>query len=657
MSKRLYRARKIRSRRAASLENPRIRSIRKLLNYHFLIPRYKRGYRWGRQQVTDLLNDILYYHQVLKQNNPFYCLQPVVVKKKKWIDNEEHKIDGWEIIDGQQRLITILLILNYLETVTPLGLKNKLGDDLTFYTIDFDTRPDYKYFFQDKPFTHEIIETNVDFYHISKAYQYIREWFEQDKVKSIFNIENIILDTLLDVENNVSIIWYEQGVYDNNRPNEDSSIDLFSRLTEDKVPLTNAELIKALLLQSDYYPQGEKKFVHHRLLEIAAEWDEMEAKLQDDKMWFFINDRYYQPTSRIELILEMLSEKWSNSENPGLSNLISDKEKPQYFDFIVFKNHLKKIRIRFSDNLSDQSHVMDPVNELWAEVKSLFALLEEWYNNHQLFHYIGYLFMSHSDGKKALLKELTQLKLDKDEFLLHIKHKIADEIRFNKDIEELRYGKSEDNKSIIQLLLLMDIETMVKKEKENVRFPFHLYKKDKINSITHINPHIPPTIDTNETVAQTWLQHHKQSLMAFKSNGDGNASKEIDHLLFLFDNLLSNFNAEEYATVFKKTIVFNNTMAGLKEDETHTIHNLVLVSRETHKQLNNSTFDVKLHQLKVNADGTYLPINTLRVFTKFYSLLPQEINMWNATDRQSYFSAIKTVYDSYVQLISQHNVK
>lgn len=227
MSKRLYRARKIRSRRAASLENPRIRSIRKLLNYHFLIPRYKRGYRWGRQQVTDLLNDILYYHQVLKQNNPFYCLQPVVVKKKKWIDNEEHKIDGWEIIDGQQRLITILLILNYLETVTPLGLKNKLGDDLTFYTIDFDTRPDYKYFFQDKPFTHEIIETNVDFYHISKAYQYIREWFEQDKVKSIFNIENIILDTLLDVENNVSIIWYEQGVYDNNRPNEDSSIDLF----------------------------------------------------------------------------------------------------------------------------------------------------------------------------------------------------------------------------------------------------------------------------------------------------------------------------------------------------------------------------------------------------------------------------------------------
>ena len=654
MSKRLYRTRKIRSRRAASLENPRIRSIRKLLNYHFLIPRYKRGYRWGRQQVTDLLNDILYYHQVLKQNNPFYCLQPVVVKKKKWIDNEEHKIDGWEIIDGQQRLITILLILNYLETVTPLGLKNKLGNDLTFYTIDFDTRPDYKYFFQDKQFTHEIIETNVDFYHISKAYQYIREWFEQDKVKSIFNIENIILDTLLDVENNVSIIWYEQGVYDNNRPNEDSSIDLFSRLTEDKVPLTNAELIKALLLQSDYYPQGEKKFVHHRLLEIAAEWDEMEAKLQDDKMWFFINDQSYQPTSRIEFLFELLSETWNDSNKEALAKLTSDKEKPQYFDFIVFKNHLKKIRIRFRDNLSDQSHVMDPINEIWDEVKSIFALLDGWYNNHQLFHYIGFLFTIYSDDKKEFLKELTRLKLDKDEFLLHIKHKIANEIKLNKDIEELRFGKSEDKKSIIRLLLLMDIEAMLKKDKENVRFPFHLYKKEKINSITHINPHIQPT---TEIAAQTWLQHHKQSLMAFKSNADSKETQEIEHLLFLFENLLTNFDGDEYAVVFTKTIAFNNNITGMKEDETNAIPNLVLVDSKTHSQLNNSTYDVKLHLMKENTNGTYIPINTRRVFTKFYSERPQQANVWNATDRQSYCSVIKTVYDSYIQFLSQHNAK
>lgn len=53
-----------------------------MLNYQFYIPRYQRGYRWGKQQITELLNDILHYHQDLKQTNPLYCLQLVVVKKE-----------------------------------------------------------------------------------------------------------------------------------------------------------------------------------------------------------------------------------------------------------------------------------------------------------------------------------------------------------------------------------------------------------------------------------------------------------------------------------------------------------------------------------------------------------------------------------------------
>ena len=64
----------------------------------------------------------------------------------------------------------------------------------------------------------------------------------------------------------------------------------------------------------------------------------MEAKLQDDKMWFFINDQSYQPTSRIEFLFELLSETWNDSNKEALAKLTSDKEKPQYFDFIVFKN-------------------------------------------------------------------------------------------------------------------------------------------------------------------------------------------------------------------------------------------------------------------------------------------------------------------------------
>ena len=40
------------------MENPRIRPISDLLKENFYVPRYQRGYRWGKQEVTELLDDM-----------------------------------------------------------------------------------------------------------------------------------------------------------------------------------------------------------------------------------------------------------------------------------------------------------------------------------------------------------------------------------------------------------------------------------------------------------------------------------------------------------------------------------------------------------------------------------------------------------------------
>lgn len=42
----------------------------------FYVPPYQRGYRWGKEEVTRLLDDVL---QNGKNN---YCLQPIVVRKR-----------------------------------------------------------------------------------------------------------------------------------------------------------------------------------------------------------------------------------------------------------------------------------------------------------------------------------------------------------------------------------------------------------------------------------------------------------------------------------------------------------------------------------------------------------------------------------------------
>ena len=71
--------------------------------YHFIIPAYQRGYRWGRKEINYLLDDLWTAHK----NKPYY-LQPLEVVK---LGNTDER---YRVVDGQQRLTTVYLILQKL---------------------------------------------------------------------------------------------------------------------------------------------------------------------------------------------------------------------------------------------------------------------------------------------------------------------------------------------------------------------------------------------------------------------------------------------------------------------------------------------------------------------------------------------------------------
>ena len=64
-----------------------LKPFHELLEMHFIIPPYQRGYRWESRQVEELLDDLLDFVKSLKtkrnRNNeghePYYCLQPITV--------------------------------------------------------------------------------------------------------------------------------------------------------------------------------------------------------------------------------------------------------------------------------------------------------------------------------------------------------------------------------------------------------------------------------------------------------------------------------------------------------------------------------------------------------------------------------------------------
>ena len=85
----------------------------------YRVPACQRGYRWTHQQVSQLLEDIRDFTQ---RENPqpaeFYCLQTLVLRLNE---------GTYEVVDGQQRLTTVLLILRHLMN----GLRSAFSRNFT----------------------------------------------------------------------------------------------------------------------------------------------------------------------------------------------------------------------------------------------------------------------------------------------------------------------------------------------------------------------------------------------------------------------------------------------------------------------------------------------------------------------------------------------
>lgn len=653
------------------MSNLSIKPFYELLSEHFFIPRYQRGYRWGKQEIEDLLNDILQYSELVEQGmsidrkiSKFYCLQPVVVKRKKWLNSFGVETEGWELIDGQQRLTSLYLILSYLESIRKDSTFAHVQDKELIYSLDYETRDNSQQFFRESLFKNGVNSDNIDYFHISNAYDYISKWFEK------YGNKHEILKRLLNKTYNISVIWYEVYGYSEN---EHSSIELFTRLNEGKIPLTDTELIKALLLQADHYPENEQPLVQQRLFEIASEWDRIESELQNDSFWFFINEAAYKPASRIELIFHLLADRWNKKptkleerEEKGETSILTTERyiellvvdgkeaKPKNYVFMVTEQYMK-------DKMKDgtekyNENTIETVNQIWLDVKTEFSKLKEWYDNPETYHLVGFLLAT-TNSKEKTIEELVAWNGNKKDFIIELKKKIAKQIKINKKdketghmlkLNELQYGAH--NTEIINILLLFNIITQNNDNKENARFPFHLFKEEKTTSIEHIHPQNPEGFNEDEERAVHWIDNALLSLqnILVKSEDQNSIIELIDQLY----DLRAEYNAEEFKKVFEKTLKVYNSVAGIKEGEIHTFNNLALVDKDTNSKLNNSFFDRKRQILLENSDNKFIPACTINAFTKKFSKSPSEMIFWSESDRNDYYGKIERVYNSFVKLLN-----
>lgn len=572
-----------------------LKNIKDILECKFYVPSYQRGYRWNKQQVIDLLEDIWEFSQKNElKKDEFYCLQPIVVKK---MDGLEEK---WEVIDGQQRLTTIYIILTYIK-------QNILPKAATTFSLEFETRKGSELFL--KNIDAERKDENIDYYHIFSALQNATEWFESKGDETSVAIE--VYNKLL---NQTKFIWYQ--INDDVDP-----IDIFTRINLGKIPLTNSELIKALFLKKDNFgSESEREKVHLKQLEIANEWDQIEYSLQNDEFWYFICNGLEEYETRIEFIFNMMSREINKTfEAP-----ISEKHN-EFFSFLVFSKLFKEEEQRIKEE--NLPHHKSPIDNLWLRIKKYFMTFEEWFNNRELYHLVGYLVTV--DVKIDEIKKETET-MTKSELIEYLNSRIRNSILAKEDIEEWDYNK--DGKNIKNVLLLFNVISLVANEKSNLRFPFDRFKIEKwdIEHIHAVNSEMP-----NDTKHRfDWLKAAQDEI------DDVTISDKIKE--FIKNDLISDDNA--FAALYDEIL----TTYGDNED-INDISNLTLLDAATNRTYKNAIFPIKRKIiLKNDREGTFIPICTKNVFLKYYSEDIKQMTFWGNDDRERYLTVIKETLKKYL---------
>lgn len=602
-----------------------LRSINQLYDKQFFIPHYQRGYRWTDTQVTQLLDDIDSFvpKEIPNRTNEktFYCLQPIAVKLLSDAVKLEHNLSGewYEVIDGQQRLTTIFLILQYINQ------KWKGEEKIEQFALYYETRKGSAEFLKSLKVNPDnfvtINKDYIDYYYLSNALQTISLWrinYETSKGKKLNTAE-----FQSNFEAYSKIIWYEVNEQDGRR--------LFERLNLGKIPLTNAELVKALFLSSESFknlPSEERRI---KQFEIARLWDEIEHKLneQDLKFWSFITNKKRESfETKIELILDMITEKPEN-----------------------VKNELYTFHVLVAKQQSAQKDE-DGLAKMWDEIQLFYNTLIQWYSDKVYYHKIGYLVTSKNFAsyKGIKLNHLVKaaMKESKDAFSKRIDNLISASV--NTEPSELRYDIDSHHNPIFNILLLFNVQTCLKSEAMNEFYPFKLHK-DNQWSFEHIHARKSENFDKNEKEPwRKWLDVHKELLEDLKNENQPNAVELIEEI--------NNCNKDKeqltwqrFSAIFDKVNDYFTADIESMNQESEGLRNLALLSQPNNAKLNNSVFEVKRREIiHLDKEGFFIPICTKRAFLKYYNAdtSTSQNYFWASQDRENYFNAIKDSLAEYL---------
>ena len=574
----------------------------------FYVPAYQRGYRWNEEQVKDLLDD-LYSFASGKNEKQFYCLQPIIVKKiskdsaqwKTIVGNHpqiNQEKDMYEVVDGQQRLTTLYILLQYIIEHTT-DEEDKEDELKTMYSLIYETRRDFSAYLQ--AIGTQTNFNNIDEKHAFNAFQCIKNWIENKKTPNLkaSNIRSK-LATFLCQDNeteescgSLQVVWYEI--------NEDKDvIREFLTINNGKIQLTEAELIKALFLQKRNLGDDN---LENSQGNIALEWERIENALHQDDFWYFLSNENKIPSNRIELLLRL---------NKGVFETDKNKLFRSYYEIFSGKESLTEI-----------------VKKEWKSVVSVFRTLEDWYIDSIKYNLIG--FLTHANTPLQDIYKNYENATSQEDFIYKLKEMIKGKLPENP--ETLNYSNTKDRYNIWKVLLWLNIHTLNLQLKSlrgssevnspSYKFPFDIFVAQNWD-VEHIDSAQTNRLSKKEDQKE-WVKVHKEFL----------PEKEWNEKVTPFE---LEENWEKCIEVIKEIAEEKSE----EEDNRNIIGNLTLLDAETNRSYGNALFPRKRKEiLEAIRNGKYVPQCTQMIFYKNFGETSLQNSLYWSDD-------CKKAYQDYI---------
>lgn len=434
--------------------------------------------------------------------------------------------------------------------------------------------------------------------------------------------------------------------------------------------MTNAELSRAALLNPAYYKSKDNKDDNQNLPDIETErglisvgWDNLEYELRKPEFWGFLGfsennrlpnfkDERYQ--TRIDFLLDFHFNKKSNEDNKLAS-------------FLALGEELKNAE---KDKFSKKN-----VKQIWESIQLDLWKLQTWYDDNDLYHWIGYLF-AEKQMNQALFLNFKNLEKDalKKKVKSIVKEFYPDEDKFG----EYTYDTNKEECKKFLFLYNVEFVRSMKTAGKKPRYDFSAHHQKKW-TIEHINAQNVEGLNTKEQWL-TWLEGHLEVLAVIfprddlqkkevsRKKDDRQKKNDLQHLSDRVEELMEKIKSserfksselfeyskqfklpetkDEFLTLSDCILRFFDKRAGetdaQDDNDIHELSNLALLDGSANSVLNNSIFRVKQNKIvEEMKQGNFIPPATQAVFLRLFSMEEQGHLYWTMKDRQAYQDDIK----------------